>query len=357
MQDGRASTIYSAVDAACPELSIEAVEELCRQLPWVFISETPDNAAPNKRKMWFTHTQLPGNALYIPGGCCVHHCYRIVSATIPRFGRFSLSGDVYALAFVTHVYGHFDRLSKALRRLLEVELDVKKPCEVDDQELESWEQHNRALLSHTFMRSSLHTRARLDGIDDSFAPAQMQEQERATLEKVLVFLNGDARLGKVVHVCRGCCQSREESVEHLFSALMELDFLVARGGLPAESRWGTVSGTNAKAALGIMLYKLLPRVWRLAFPDWDSGGAALEEPVAAIDDDFHLTMKRKCFRVGKFFGERSSRATVMSFCTEPLDWLWRRLQYLDEQNCALMDIASKHRNPFKQAQAPTGTKL
>ncbi len=130
------------------------------------------------------------------------------------------------------------------------------------------------------------------------------------------------------------------------ACLMSADILVGKLGLPAESRWGSVTSTNAKVALGLLCHDLLRRAWKLAFPTWEDGGAGLE----GESEEFHLTMQKKVYRVGKFFGERSGRSLVMSFTTEPLDWLWHRLQYLDEQGRAYFDISSPTRSPFVQAQ-------
>ena len=68
VQAGNSSTLFRAANEGCPELSLEALKSLCEQSPWLLWSETPDNASANKRKLWATHTRLPRNALFIPGG-------------------------------------------------------------------------------------------------------------------------------------------------------------------------------------------------------------------------------------------------------------------------------------------------
>ena len=61
-------------------------------------------------------------------------------------------------------------------------------------------------------------------------------------------------------------------------------------------------------------------------------------------------MRRKVFRSGKFLGERAGRACIMAVVTEPLDWLWHRIQHLDEASCALVHIGNRSLNPFRAAQ-------
>ena len=103
-----------------------------------------------------------------------------------------------------------------------------------------------------------------------------------------------------------------------------------------------------------MLSRILPRVWKIAFPDFDSGAAGLDVPEAPLDEDFHLAMKRKVYRVTRFLGDRSSRACIMSLVTEPLDWLWRRLQHMDESGSCLFDVSNARMDPFRKAQAAQG---
>ncbi len=170
--------------------------------------------------------------------------------------------------------------------------------------------------------------------------------------RVLQFLNGDSRRSVVSHVCSGCCSSREEAVDNVHTALLECDVLCGKGGLPSAHRRGSVATSNSQITLGVLLHKVLPRVWRLAFPDYHSGAVDPAEQIEnEADEDFKTNMKNKVYRCGKFLSERSSRACTMSFVTEPIDWLWHRLQHLDETSSSLSDIACSERNPFNKAQA------
>ena len=70
-----------------------------------------------------------------------------------------------------------------------------------------------------------------------------------------------------------------------------------------------------------------------------------------------MTLRRKVCRVQKFLTERGERACIMSVVGEPLDWLWHRLQYLDEIGSSLLDIGSLDRNPFRKSQWQLGKLL
>ena len=97
---------------------------------------------------------------------------------------------------------------------------------------------------------------------------------------LLSVCNGDLTSPRVTHICggRSCCSSRTETTEKVRDALMTNNFLLSKGGLPCESRWGSVSNTNSIAAFGLMFHHgLLRRVWERAYPTWASGSAGLDQ--------------------------------------------------------------------------------
>ena len=79
---------------------------------------------------------------------------------------FTLSGDLYALVYVCHIYSHVNQLYKALEYVIDKELDIVHEWEVTDQQREEWETYSRALVGHTVMRHTLQTRARLEDFGD-----------------------------------------------------------------------------------------------------------------------------------------------------------------------------------------------
>ncbi len=183
------------------------------------------------------------------------------------------------------MFSHYDRLVKALRHVVSESLEVKKSWQVSDSEREQWEEHTRRLLEHTYLRQEMHTRSRLDHEGAATAPGRMEESKRLSVEKLVALCNGDIRATKIVHVCDGCCTSREETIDAMVQALLENDILCGRNGLPAESRWGSVTETNANICLAVLFHNLFPRCWKVAFPTWESGSEGLDIPERPLEDD------------------------------------------------------------------------
>jgi hypothetical protein len=95
-------------------LSVESLIELCSIVPFLLVFECPDNAGPNKRKMYYTATLWPKNLFYLPGGCVVHSCHRIIM----HIGSCKLMGDIYALVFTLLLSSHRIHVWNTLRALV-----------------------------------------------------------------------------------------------------------------------------------------------------------------------------------------------------------------------------------------------
>ena len=223
VQDTRASTLFRAVNDGCKFASPEFVNGLGEDM-WTLLAETPDNAKPNRRNMFATAKRITRKrALYVPGGCVVHGCYRIVTGSSPKCGKLTLAGGVYSVKFVTSVCSHFNRLCKALHCILSRELEWLRPDRGDDFDWR-WSKHVEELLQHSFLRKSLTVRARLEDVGEALKPGVLEKSQKEVVKGVCMFLNGDARAQKVVHVCRGCCKTREDAVENVYSALLKIVF-------------------------------------------------------------------------------------------------------------------------------------
>ena len=75
LQDGPASTIHAAVSAGVPGLSPRELRQLARRVPYLFVSQVPDAAKPNRRALnWFhKDVQEDHNILESPLAACVVH--------------------------------------------------------------------------------------------------------------------------------------------------------------------------------------------------------------------------------------------------------------------------------------------
>lgn len=331
IQDGRASTVYRAVNDGVKSLCVDtALPLLCEEMRWIMICETPDNAGANQRKMWATAERLPRNCLFIGSGCCVHHCHRIVASVTQAPGHLSLMGDIFATKFVTHISSNYCHLSRALKELLQEELLVLHSSQVSAAERAEWEQHTMQIVEHTIHRRARYTRGRLKHTGEEVSRGRREKRDEEAALRLRSICNGDARLQRCVHICNGCCEDRDHAVENFYLALLDNYILLGQSGLPAESRWGTITQCNAQLSAGLLMHGVFARAWRRAFPKWDIVGDNLQQENGPMDEDFVLSMKRKTFRVGKFLADRSDRALLTAFVTEALDWLWHRVQHLDE---------------------------
>lgn len=352
VQNNKASTTYDAVNKGVLQFSIEAIGVICKSARFLMLSEFPDNHKGNKRKMFFSAAALPSNCFFIPGGCTVHLCCRIIDAlgTVSK----GMLGDVYSAKFVCHLAAHYNRLYRVLKLLLEDELEVVPRRRVRDADLLSWRAHAEAVVAHTLMRKCVYTRGRLDDEDDALHPSHREDFHREQAQQLLDLCRGDWRMQKVVHICdgEGCCSSREETVEKVFAAMTNNGALLQGSGLPAKSKWGSMTTACAETSFGVLFHGVLPRAFARAFPDWDSGEQPLlEDAELGLDQDFQNGVKRKVYRVGKFLGslQRVHPVLQTSWVAEPIDWLWQRLQYLDENQQSLIDVCNPDRDPFRAA--------
>eukprot|EP00971_Amphidinium_carterae_P038587 758474-Amphidinium_carterae.1 len=78
----------------------------------------------------------------------------------------------------------------------------------------------------------------------------------------------------------------------------------------------------------------------------------------SLHQDFRRKVKSKIQRCLLFFekDENVNRCVLACVLAEPVDFLWRRLQVLDDGN-ALKDICNPHRNPFAHALVELGKLL
>jgi hypothetical protein len=102
--------------------------------------------------------------------------------------------------------------------------------------------------------------------------------------KLLDMLNGDIRLGMLIHHEVGCCTdaegyfSRDICVENVYAAIV-MSGLV--GGvenvMPSKSRWGSRAAALAMQLCGMLFHKILPRVFQKCFPKYHAVDEHAEE--------------------------------------------------------------------------------
>ena len=351
--NNQASTVYRAVNTGVPEFSVEAINQLCGHLKYVLVSECPDNHSGNRRKVYATAQRLTApNALVVPAACAVHQCNRIVDSLDT-----DLLGDVYAAKFVVHLSSYYSHLYRTLRQLVADELVIIPIANTTAAERRTWRAHSQSVLDNTVMRKTLFTRGRLDETGDSIGPAAREARAREQVDGLLAVCNGDIRQQKCVHIESGCCNDPAETKEKVFLALASCYLILGQSGLPSRSKWGTMNTACAQIAAGVMVHGVLPRAFRRAFPTWESGARLDKEGEKEKEKEaFQRTVQRKVYRVGKFLGDPTSTRSVMllAYLTEHLDWAWQRVEHLDEQGKALLEVVHPQRSPFAVAARRLG---
>lgn len=160
--------------------------------------------------------------------------------------------------------------------------------------------------------------------------------------KFLHFVNGDPCIPRLQHFCTGCCRNRQEAVDSVVSVVIEMG-LLGVFDVPSVNRWGTCSSVMAVVTAGVLLHGVLPRSVQATFARW-KGGNALDSD----ETDFRNILRAKVPRAKMFLGSASEniRCAVTTWVSEPADYLWHRLQRLDEEGCALLDVLHPSSSPF-----------
>ena len=344
--DQRASALMAAVESGIPELSIQALDELSRDLRVIILAEGPDASTACVRKLWATHARLPDGVLYVPGSCAAHAIHRVICHNDGK----AIVSDLYAMKFVCHLASHSLRLYRKLQEWVEDNLEITVGAEVSQVDLAQWRRHTQHVLEHSLFRRAHRTRGRQEHtVDDDpavlrAAANEKELQRRASM--ILEMCNADIRLPNPRHIEVGCCTGGAEEVKSKFlRALTEgVGALLNKSGLPAEAKWGTMAAANSELQLAELVHGVFRQVFLLAYPQdrrVGAGGA----------DDYHAQVHQKVNRARRVVedADRRHQLLLFAFATEPLDWLWQRLQHMDERGNGLLDLTHPATSPVGEA--------
>lgn len=188
LQSANASCLYSATEGELPQFSETGLEDMCRETPYVLISESPDAASANSRKKAASAAKAPKNCFYILGVCDAHQAHRIVAGAEKQ-----CVGDLYSIA-VSCAFPEFqNRLQTGARKLIEEQAVFMRG--VPDPTVQA---RNRRVAQHTLRR-------RVEDESDEF------DDDHGVVQRFLSMWNGDWTSGVIVHVCSGCCATAEEA--------------------------------------------------------------------------------------------------------------------------------------------------
>ena len=122
--------------------------------------------------------------------------------------------------------------------------------------------------------------------------------------------------------------------------------------MPSKHRFGSALEAAAEQAPGLAVSSLLPRVFQRAFPKWDSPDAHPgDEGQEEIDEHSRKYIKSKVWRakIASADVHQNLHLLCSSVCLRPEEWLWARLQHLDQEGGLLLDITCGS-NPIDHAQ-------
>ena len=341
------SCSLSAVNAGAPSFSTDAIIELAKEVEAIILDDCPDGCKANLRLKLFVGKQLPANVLYNESSfCCVHRLHNIITKAMCES---ALVGHIHACHFVMNIHQRREKLHSGLRQLVGSELVVFH-CEPPAE----YKAHTKAVIDATILRRMKLVRARAiaqegDEEGEVLRLTRTYEAFVAAVPGLMAMFNGDIRKGRIEHYCCGCCKdaegrfSRDVCVDNMVSAATSVGLF---GDLdntkPEKSKWLSSSGYLAMLAAGIAIHRVLPRVWNIAFPDWNIPALPQDS------EDYHAMTRSKAYRAKLWLNnmDENARALMLTVVTAPLDHCMQVVQMLDHKGAALKKLVKSAESPF-----------
>ena len=293
-------------------------------------------------------------------GCCAHLLNRII-AVASREDK--LVGHCHAVHVVTRNPSQREKLRGVLRAAIYPDFEwLPGPPPVDHSA------HLKAILEHTILRRLDHTTGSLlkECIDDR-ANSEVegdgevnQNRRRCGVQLCLKFCQSDPRGSKIIHYCVGCCSSREEALDNTTAAIEQAGLIRGFSSVtPSKGRHGSTTEALGEQSGGIMCYDVLPRTFQKCYPNWKSMNDAVAGEDGEGADDRKRWLRGKTYRSTKYLANKRDKmmATMLSWVTEPCDYLWMRLQYLDARHSTLVDAVDEKQSPFYACLSKLATML
>ena len=222
-------------------------------------------------------------------------------------------------------------------------------------------QHSEKVFTQTLLRRIDLIRSRL-GISDADGAErkEMHTAIRAACKRLLAMPNGDITRAPIKHCECGCCgaagapATKEAIVDNVVTACVEAGLFGHRtADIPAKHRWLTCAECLALISVGLLLHRILPRVWTRAYPK-------LEIPVEPGNADyFHRWMKAKVWRAKVWLThpDTTMRSLAVSLTSAPGDHLLMVMQRFDEEGGGLLKMVHPTQSPALQCLQQLGLNL
>ena len=231
IQSTSGSCIFSACNHVSVGLSLERLCEIGQKTKVFVLSELPDNAKSNYRKKCAWAEALPNNCMYLRDlGCCAHRVHRVIAAATREE---KIVGDIHAVSFIASQPRYRSTMSQKLREVVASDFEVVAAADP------AWKPHMSLVLNHTLGREFHYVKAR--GLNACASDHNLSQAALARISDLAIFVNGDIKSNKIVHVCTGCCRNREESIENVSAVIEAAIFSQLGGEQPSNNRWGSCS--------------------------------------------------------------------------------------------------------------------
>jgi hypothetical protein len=340
VENTKASTLMTAVEAMNLDLSFAALNVHKHNVKVFMVNEVPDSARSVKRKLKATGPFLPKECLYVADACASHVVHLIIEDSIDEV---KLVCDVHAVAFITHVPSHFNRMVAKYRDYLLQFANIKQGA--PDAKFAI---HTRAVLRRTLRRHDDLVRGRLsydvEGKPHAEKPSKSQKTNDDRVETLVAAYNGDITNPIPEFYLNWIVEDRAAVADTLTaSALHGGLFLGGGDNLPAANRWGSCIEAATALASGIMIHDTTCSTIVLAFPSYENGDVGDEH-----SDEYRAKCKGKVWRAKclSLDREKKEKICLTVWLTPPLDHLWRHVQRLDIEGGGIFALARPNTNPY-----------
>ncbi|CAK0895533.1 unnamed protein product [Prorocentrum cordatum] len=215
----------------------------------------------------------------------------------------------------------------------------------------SWKEHTTGILQQTIGRPATR-RGEVDAHGRRVTATHEEQKLQDRIDMVVQYCNWNVKSNRLVHYEKGCgrCSSRDDACANVADALLNGQVIPdSNCTVPCKHRFGSCADALREQSAGIMISQLLRRSFDEAFPTRDAPDLVPEHE----EDDARERryIKGKVYRSKKALADSSRclRSIAVTFVLQPLEWVWSRLQHLDDQTGTLALIVGST-SPFRVVQ-------
>ena len=275
----------------------------------VFLNTGSDHASSNLMLLAHLANIAPGNVLMLPGLCKQHGAALCLSPVAKDLeiicGLYCLSklfrGDTFRRQFQG---GMKVAIDAALNRVLHEDDPNFEPDGEDAA-------HATGILEATYYKRDLRTTKE----DTRQGLEEKDKYRRAQGRQLHLFCPGNWRKRRLLHVCRGCCASRQETVDKIYKMLVGMKFDSL--SVPALNKWLSLYPLACDLVFMLSFHRvfldaLVYALKRTTVEQEDLSGFSEGETLGAPQDDQGFWHKQERRRALKALGWIEDRATYQA---------------------------------------------